>query len=369
MTIAYDARDGTERWRSGFGSPAFLDAAFGSALSPDGSVLYQLGIRLGGNPQDCDFDIGMAALDASTGQELWSVILAEGTAARYDAGYGIALSPDGERAIVSGTVNDTGSRTDFFTASVDVVDNPQNPTDQAGEVLWRATFDDSDEGIVADDIMSAMTFDPGKGHVYVTGKTFYVSPGSFVPGCSGCDGSRYSTVAYDASTGEELWRSTYETPIPGKDTPHAIAVSPDGARIFVTGESHGLPDADWDYATVAYDAVTGAQLWATRYGAPTGHIEWAYDVIPSPDGSRVYVTGESTHAIGAPQLAATIAYDAATGRQIWVGRYDGSNGPTESTHGNQMALAADGSRLFISGWSQQLGEGDRRGVLFAYELD
>ena len=42
------------------------------------------------------------------------------------------------------------------------------------------------------------------------------------------------------------------------------------ATLFVTGKSKGSA-SDFDYATVAYDAATGAQLWVKRYDGPENH--------------------------------------------------------------------------------------------------
>ena len=44
-------------------------------------------------------------------------------------------------------------------------------------------------------------------------------------------------------------------------------VSPDGSKVFVTGYSVGSASG-YDYATVAYDASTGSELWVKRYDGP-----------------------------------------------------------------------------------------------------
>jgi hypothetical protein len=103
-----------------------------------------------------------------------------------------------------------------------------------------------------------------------------------------------------------------------------VAISPGGGTVFVTGDSRVAP-ARSDYATAAYDAATGAQRWASRYSGPAGHVDSARSVAVSPDGATVFVTGGSragpTGAASGLDYA-TIAYNAATGARRWVSRYN-----------------------------------------------
>jgi outer membrane protein assembly factor BamB len=78
--------------------------------------------------------------------------------------------------------------------------------------------------------------------------------------------------------------------------------------VYVTG---------WDFTTVAYNAATGAQRWVAYHNAYTGG-DPVY-VAASPTGTRVFVTGPSGGAT--TDHYATIAYNAATGAQLWVRRY------------------------------------------------
>jgi len=112
----------------------------------------------------------------------------------------------------------------------------------------------------------------------------------------GSNNDDYATVAYDVPTGGQLWARFYNGP-PGNgaDDAQALGVSPDGSQVFVTGYSTGSSSGN-DYATVAYDASTGAQLWVARYtgGPGSSSYDLAYALAVSPDGSKVFVTGLST---------------------------------------------------------------------------
>src|SRR5207249_3486377 len=135
----------------------------------------------------------------------------------------------------------------------------------------------------------------------------------------------YLTVAYDAATGARLWMATYDGPGRSSDEAFGLGVSPNGASVFVTGQSWGI-GTDGDYATVSYDAATGAQRWVARYDGPAASYDWAYDLGVSPDGGAVFVTGYSL-GLSTGYDFATLAYDAATGAQQWVARYnDAGNG-------------------------------------------
>src|SRR5438093_313026 len=61
--------------------------------------------------------------------------------------------------------------------------------------------------------------------------------------------------------------ATYDGPASAYDQAVDIAVSPDGSKIYVTGQSAGTTTND-DYATVAYNGSTGNQIWVARYDGP-----------------------------------------------------------------------------------------------------
>lgn len=88
-----------------------------------------------------------------------------------------------------------------------------------------------------------------------------------------------------AQAGMRLWVARYSSPGSANDGAAAVAVSPDGSRVFVTGGSND------NYATVAYSTATGGQLWAARYTARVK--DNASAIAVSPDGRSVFVTGTS----------------------------------------------------------------------------
>jgi WD40 repeat protein len=160
----------------------------------------------------------------------------------------------------------------------------------------------------------------------------------------------YGTVAYDAATGDELWVSRYPDTGVFSNLAYAIGVSPDGSKVFVTGEAVG--PVDYDYATVAYDAATGGELWVARYDSMTG-VEAAYSLAVSPDGTEVFVTGWSAGSSTVDY--ATVAYDTASGTQQWVARY---SKPGSSNTAYAVGVSPDGTRVFVTGTSNTSGSED-----------
>ena len=97
-----------------------------------------------------------------------------------------------------------------------------------------------------------------------------------VPGHAG------TQIAGSKRSGTQLWVARYH-PASSHERGSAVAVSPDGSRVFVAGQT--CEGAVCDYATVAYDSVGGAKLWASRYSGP-GHYSFVSAVAVSPDGSE-----------------------------------------------------------------------------------
>ena len=177
------------------------------------------------------------------------------------------------------------------------------------------------------DAAFAMGVSPDGSRVFVTGQS------------EDSDGtSDYVTIAYKAITGTKLWASRYDMPFTGFVGPTALAVSPNGRRLFVTGNA----------ATVAYDAHAGAQLWA-KGNRGSGHgLDGASDLAVSPNGGTVFVAGSRMGSGGADDYA-TVAYDASTGARRWIKRYDGpANGGDDAS---ALGVSPDGSRVFVTGAS------------------
>ena len=184
---------------------------------------------------------------------------------------------------MTGYSNGADSFSDYATLAYDAT---------TGHTLWLARYN----GANMEDFAQAMAVSPDGSKVFVTGYSYGV--GSF---------SDYATVTYDAATGQELWLSRYDDPAHGFDFACAVAASPDGTKVFVTGSSDGPNLGISDYATLAYDAATGEKLWLRRYNGPANHSDLAYDLAVSPDGTKVFVTG-SSDGIDSGSDYATIAY-------------------------------------------------------------
>ena len=188
--------------------------------------------------------------------------------------------------------------------------------------IWTATYHPPGVGGFSVDEAADIVADPLGRFVIVTGMSW------------GSDESRYdaATIAYDPN-GVVVWASRYAGPSRGGEFPHAAGMSADGTRVFVTGErfSEGPQGSgDGEIFTVAYDAATGAELWSATHDGPEGLNDRAVDVAVAPDGSEVFVAGTEDHDPGGGSdvvPAITLAYGAETGEEIWLERYRGEGSP------------------------------------------
>ncbi len=313
-------------WAAVYAGPnAGYDQVNDLAVSPDGNRVVVTGESDGAAG---DRDFATVAYDAFTGATLWAERY-NGPAGHDDYAAAVAMSPNGDRVFVTGSTGSSFTTPGHYaTIAYDLL---------TGTQLWVAEY----VGPRHDDGASAVTVSPDGRAVYVTGEsdTTY------------CQRADFATIAYDAATGRQLWVARLKNSPCGVGAPAAIRTSPDGRRVFVTGFMLG---DGFDYVTVAYDAATGRRLWVTRYGPTSGGFDSANALVVSPDGSKVFVTGSSSDADDYDD--ATVCYDAATGNQVWEARYERPSGGDEEA--TSLALSPDGRRLFVTGWAYGPNDAD-----------
>ena len=155
---------------------------------------------------------------------------------------------------------------------------------------------------------------------------------------TGVSEDEYATVAYESSTGARIWTRRYDGPGDGPDHAVALAVTPDGTTLFVTGGSTGPRGGSTTppSPTTHPRAPVGG---SGRYDGPgTGDHgnDQASALAVSPDGTTLFVTGWSAGPMTHTDYA-TIAYDVATGDRIWVQRFDGAGSVNDAA--NALAVS------------------------------
>lgn len=306
-TVAYRAATGARLWMTTDTS----GGAGAAAASPDGSTVFVTG---NGAHGDCQ----TVAYHTATGVRVW----ARSFRGPHRSGNidciptDLKVSPDGSTVFITGY--------DFDTVAYDAA---------TGTTVWVAHYGPGAKAACYYNNGTSAAVTPDGSKVLVTG-------GFFMP-CGGPGGSVYATVAFSAATGAKLWVRRYSEPAGALNVSTAIAVSPDGSTVFVTGWSR-VTSSEWADATVAYLTATGRRLWVQRYDEPAGE-PYPAAIAVSPDGSKVFVTGGNY---------ATVAYRAATGGLFWTARYSGG------TNANAVVASPDGSKVFVTGYGNVGGGQD-----------
>jgi PQQ-like domain len=251
VTVAYASGTGRQLWvRRYRGDGPGHDVGSQILVSPSQSTIYVVGASGGGYKSWYDYVV--VAYRARSGKQLWESLY-DGPGHINDVPATTALTPDGSKILVSGTVDngdEDNSHIKWGTVAFDM---------QSGARRWARLQDGPTSG--------SYDYVEGSG-VSPDSRTFYVTGDSEVPFDSG-QGTAL-TIAYDTKTGRTRWK--VRTGVYGDGDGDAV-VSPDSSIVYVAGS----------IGTRAYRASDGTLLWQS-------HIR-AGRIFISPDGSRLYLVG------------------------------------------------------------------------------
>lgn len=309
-------------WTASYhGSGAGVDESHALVTSPDGQHVYVTGVAtLGGDEFATDY---VTISYSATGSQEWASVY--NGSKSYDSANAISVSSDGTRVYVTGHSTGNNNLADFATVAY--------ATATAGTQLWVARYDGPSGG---QDVATSIVVAPNDARVFVTG---------YRASTTGVD---YATIAYDSTTGAQLWNAFYDGPGQADDYAFSIDVLPDGSMVFVTGRSASASPAD--FATVAYDATTGAQLWVSRFDTPGPSFDAAFVLKVGPEGDSLYVAGSAG---GAGSLDyTTIKYQASTGYEVWRRVY--GTAALDVPYGLDVNAAE--TRVFVTGEVNSPGE-------------
>lgn len=285
------------------------------------------------------------------GCEIWEQ--ADGTR----IGTAFALSPDGSRVFVAGTLGNAG-----FVRALSAA---------TGAVQWTRTVPLAPQ---------ALAVAPDGGRVFVSGPVSAANPGS----------SAISALV--ASTGVLSWTMT-EPGVGGLAfRTYPVAVSADGATVYSTERP-----AVANHRIVARTAAAGATTWSAQFSASAGAGDSATVLAPAPDG-RLFAAGHgvlkafttagatlwtSVTALNTPDLAVSgdsaHVYLSGWGADARLRSYAAATGAIESTVTlaggpgsddtlGDLLLSRDGRRVALGGTTRTSGADDQRAMVAAVDV-
>jgi hypothetical protein len=328
LTVCYDPAFGDPLWTARYDGPVSgEDSATAIAVDNLGSV-YVTGRSYGGEPElgGTHFDVATVKYDAATGAELG--------VERYDAGVGGEDLPNVMALDNAGNVFIGGTTFQSFEVDHDYL-LLKYAVDGSGD--WVRTYNGNATSY--DEIRSLAI--SAAGDVAVTGLSWGGATAD-----SGTDYD-YATLSY-SSAGDEKWIALYDGS-GGEDRATDVVVDANG-DVIVHGYSSD-PSTGFDFATLKYQASDGQVLWTSRYNTSTANADFATQAVVDAAGD-VYVTGFTGTAPG--QDFATVKLSGENGDQLWAKLY---NGPLR-VQDQATSIIEDGAGgVWVGGFSIGLGTG------------
>jgi hypothetical protein len=358
-TKAASASPGTQLWARRFHGLGSFSQPGGMAASPDGSAVFATGLTEAASGHDRYATVGYNAL---TGAKLWRALFHAGPDLSNSVASDVTVSPDSTKVFVTGSTPDgigtvaynaaTGARL-WVRISPALATGTSLAVSPDGSTLFVTGFPPQDQDYVT------LAYSTASGTLLWTAR--YSAPelsfGTHIPEVKvspdgstvfvlGDTGLAFATVAYNAATGAQRWARVFSGK--GESVSAAMVISPDSSTVYVAGESRPSGRVRFSYATVAYAATTGAQRWVQYDPGLSGEAgrTLVHSIAIKPDGSAVYVTGMNTGTNGAAGYS-TIASNAATGAKLWQQRYFGPGGAGAEAW--FTGTSPDGATLFVTG--------------------
>ncbi len=280
---------------------------YGVTVSADGESVYATGA-------DSDSLVAFAR-DSATGALAEQAVYIDGFggADGLARAAGVATSPDGAHLYV------TGSGENSLAAYHRLA---------AGGLGLIEVERDGVNGVAGLTGSLGIAISPDGAHVYATGP----------------DADALAVFARNPTTGELSWVQVQVDGIAGVDGLQGalwIALSPDGAHLYVTGSSENA------VAVFARDAGTGGLTFVEAEKNGVGgveHLIGAAGIAVAPDGGHVYVSAFLGDAV------LVFARDAATGALTYSSQVqDGVGGVDGLDLARGLAISPDGKLLFACG--------------------
>lgn len=292
-----------------------LDFAADVVLSPGGEHLYAAGLL--------SDSVAVFARDAGSGALAFVERLkdGEGDITNLNGARASVVSPDGENVYVAAAADNA------------VVSFERDPV--TGALTHLGSARDGQAGVDGLFGAVAITLSPDGAHLYAAGNFD-------------------DEIAVFARDGESGALTFVEAEGASIDGPSAVVVSPDGAHAYV---ANGVGDSLVQFTR---DPVSGALEFVASIAngvgdPPADGLDGASEIAITPDGAWLFVTGAGETA----STIASFARDATTGALQFVElARNGEDGFDGFANPLGIALADDGANLYVTG-----SEGDAVAVL------